>query len=83
MSQYKYIPPSPPIYFTILWCSIFGSIVGFLTARGNMQFAIITTLLGAFLFSLLACFSVCEMGSAWNHKVKQLPKQRSFFMVNK
>ena len=58
MSQYKYIPPSPPIYFTILWCAIFGSIIGFLTARGNMQFAIITSLLGALLFSLLASFSV-------------------------
>ena len=58
MSQYKYIPPSPPIYFTILWCAIFGSVIGFLTARGNMQFAVITTLLGALLFSLLASFSV-------------------------
>ena len=58
MSQYKYIPPSPPIYFTILWCAIFGSVIGFLTARGNMQFAVITTFLGAFLFSLLASFSV-------------------------
>ena len=58
MSQYKYIPPSPPIYFTILWSAIFGSIIGFLTARGNMQFAFITTLLGALLFSLLASFTV-------------------------
>ena len=56
MSQYKYIPTSPPIYFTILWCAIFGSVIGFLTARGNMQFAVITTLLGVLLFSLLSSF---------------------------
>ncbi len=58
MSEYKYIPPEPPLSFTILWCALYGAIVGFLTARGNMQLALLLIFSGALIFSMIASFAV-------------------------
>ena len=58
MSEYKYIPPKPPLSFTVLWCALYGAIVGFLTARGNMQLALLLIILGALIFSMIASFAV-------------------------
>jgi len=58
MSEFKYIPPKPPLSFTVLWCALYGAIVGFLTARGNMQLALLLIVSGALIFSMIASFAV-------------------------
>ena len=58
MTEYKYIPPKPPIIFTVFWCALYGAIIGFLTAQGDFQLALMLVLFGAILFSILVIFSV-------------------------
>ena len=58
MSQYNIYHQVHQFILPFYGVQFSGSVIGFLTARGNMQFAVITTLLGALLFSLLASFSV-------------------------
>ena len=58
MSEYKYIPPKPPIIFTAFWCALLGAFIGFLTARGDMVLSIFLIIVGTVLFSLLSIFSV-------------------------
>ena len=58
MSQYKYIPPEPSIFFTIFWTAIFGSIIGFFTAKGNFEILPNLMIGGALIFHMLASFSV-------------------------
>lgn len=33
--SYRYIPPRPPIWFTLAWTGGFGALLGFLTAQGD------------------------------------------------
>ncbi len=33
--SYRYIPPRPPVWFTLAWTGGFGALLGFLTAQGN------------------------------------------------
>ena len=58
MSEYKYIPPKPPLIFTAFWSALLGAIIGFLTARGDMFLALILLTVGSVLFALLSIFSV-------------------------
>ena len=58
MSEYKYIPPKPPIIFTAFWGALLGAFIGFLTARGDMVLSIFLIIVGTVLFSLLSIFSV-------------------------
>ena len=58
MSEYKYIPPKPPLLFTVFWCALYGAIIGFLTAQGNMELALILIIAVGILFSILGSFSV-------------------------
>ena len=58
MSEYKYIPPKPPLIFTAFWSALLGAVIGFLTARGDMFLALILLTVGSVLFALLSIFSV-------------------------
>ena len=58
MSEYKYIPPKPPLIFTAFWSALLGALIGFLTARGDMFLALILLTVGSVLFALLSIFSV-------------------------
>lgn len=52
--QYRYIPPQPPLGFTIGIVAGFGALVGFLTAQGNLGLMPIYALIGALVFGALA-----------------------------
>ena len=58
MSEYKYLPPKPPLIFTAFWSALLGAVIGFLTARGDMFLALILLTVGSVLFALLSIFSV-------------------------
>ena len=58
MSEFKYIPPKPPLIFTAFWSALLGAVIGFLTARGDMFLALILLTAGSILFALLSIFSV-------------------------
>ena len=58
MSEFKYIPPKPPLIFTAFWSALLGAVIGFLTARGDMFLALVLLTVGGFLFALLSIFSV-------------------------
>ena len=58
MSEFKYIPPKPPLIFTAFWSALLGAVIGFLTARGDMFLALILLTAGSVLFALLSIFSV-------------------------
>ena len=58
MSEFKYIPPKPPLIFTAFWSALLGAVIGFLTARGDMFLALILLTVGSILFALLSIFSV-------------------------
>ena len=58
MSEYKYIPPKPPLIFTAFWSALLGAVIGFLTARGDIFLALILLTVGSVLFALLSIFSV-------------------------
>ena len=58
MSEFKYIPPKPPLAFTAFWSALLGAVIGFLTARGDMFLALVLFTVGGFLFALLSIFSV-------------------------
>ena len=58
MSEFKYIPPKPPLIFTAFWSGSLGALIGFLTARGDMFLALILLTVGSVLFALLSIFSV-------------------------
>ena len=38
--SYRYIPPRPPVWFTLAWTGGFGALLGFLTAQGNFALMI-------------------------------------------
>ncbi|MEM7439081.1 MAG: ABC transporter permease [Pseudomonadota bacterium] len=56
--QYRYIPPKPPLWFTLAWTGGFGAIVGFLTAQGQVSQMIPYLLAGAIVAAGLAALSV-------------------------
>ena len=58
MSEFKYIPPKPPLIFTAFWSGLLGALIGFLTARGDMFLALVLLAMGSILFALLSIFSV-------------------------
>ena len=58
MSEFKYIPPKPPLIFTAFWSGSLGALIGFLTARGDMFLALVLLAVGSILFALLSIFSV-------------------------
>ena len=64
MSEYKYIPPKPPLIFTAFWSALLGAVIGFLTARGDMFLALILLTAGSVLFALLSIFSVIIIKNA-------------------
>ena len=64
MSEYKYIPPKPPLIFTAFWSALLGAVIGFLTARGDMFLALILLTVGSVLFALLSIFSVIIIKNA-------------------
>ena len=64
MSEFKYIPPKPPLIFTAFWSALLGAVIGFLTARGDMFLALILLTAGSVLFALLSIFSVIIIKNA-------------------
>ena len=58
MSELKYIPPKPPLQFTLFWCALYGSIVGFLSAKGDMSLALILTIIFAAVFVIFSSFCI-------------------------
>ena len=49
--QYKYIPPQPPLGFTLGIIGGFGALTGLLTAQGDLGLMPLYLVVGAFLFS--------------------------------
>ncbi|MDG2341003.1 MAG: ABC transporter permease, partial [Paracoccaceae bacterium] len=52
--EFKYIPPSPPVLFTVGVVAGFGALVGFLTAQGNVGLMIPYLVVGAIIFGIVA-----------------------------
>ena len=50
---FQYIPPKPPMWFNLFWPSIFGAILGFLTATGQKDLMLIYAILGLSIFATL------------------------------
>ncbi len=48
--DYKYIPPKPPVWFTLAWVGGFGALVGFLSAQGTKSLFLPYLVLGAVIF---------------------------------
>jgi putative spermidine/putrescine transport system permease protein len=57
-TEYKYIPPKPPMWFNLAWTGGFGAIVGFLTAQGNTNLMLPYLAIGAIVFAALALVSI-------------------------
>lgn len=55
--QYRYIPPQPPLWFTLAWTGGWGAIIGFLTAQGDAGKMIPYLLVGGAVFAGLAAVS--------------------------
>ena len=49
--QYKYIPPQPPLGFTLGIIGGFGALTGLLTAQGDLGLMPLYLVVGALLFS--------------------------------
>jgi putative spermidine/putrescine transport system permease protein len=58
LTVYKYVPPKPPLWFTLAWTGGFGAVVGFLTAQGVKTLMLPYLLFGGLLFAALALASV-------------------------
>ncbi|MCP5073104.1 MAG: ABC transporter permease, partial [Rhodobacteraceae bacterium] len=55
---YRYIPPKPPLWFTLAWTGGFGAVVGFLTAQGQASYMIPYLLAGGLFVAAMAYVSV-------------------------
>ena len=53
-STYRYVPPAPPIWFTLAWTGGLGAIIGFLSAQGIGSRMLPYALIGAVIFGGLA-----------------------------
>ena len=53
--SYRYIPPRPPVWFTLAWTGGFGALIGFLTAQGNGAL-MIPYLLAAAVFAAVVAY---------------------------
>jgi len=58
LTVYKYVPPKPPLWFTLAWTGGFGAVIGFLTAQGVKSLMLPYLLFGGLLFAALALASV-------------------------
>ena len=61
--QYRYIPPQPPLWFTLAWTGGWGAIIGFLTAQGDTGKMIPYLLVGGVVFAGLAAASALVIPS--------------------
>ena len=52
--SYRYIPPKPPIWFTLFWMGLLGCVLGFLTAKGQFSLMFPYAVSGTIIFSCLA-----------------------------
>lgn len=52
--SFRYIPPKPPLWFTLAWVGGLGAIIGFLTAQGQAVLMLPYALIGAAGFAGLA-----------------------------
>lgn len=52
--SYRYIPPKPPLWFTLAWTGGLGAILGFLSAQGQAQLMLPYLLIGGVFFAVLA-----------------------------
>ncbi len=55
---YRYIPPVPPLWFTLAWTAGLGAIVGFLTAQGQFELMIPYLIVGGAIAAGMAYVSV-------------------------
>jgi putative spermidine/putrescine transport system permease protein len=62
-TEYKYIPPKPPMWFNLAWTGGFGAIIGFLTAQGNTSLMLPYLAIGGVVFALLALVSISVLKS--------------------
>ena len=56
--SYAYIPPRPPMRFNLLWVSLLGVFLGFLTAEGHHHLILPYAGVGALLFVILSFISI-------------------------
>ena len=68
-AEYRYIPPQPPLWFTLAWCGGWGGIIGFLTAQGNTALMLPYFLTGAALFAGIAVVCALYIPKKWMARV--------------
>jgi putative spermidine/putrescine transport system permease protein len=67
--QYKYIPPQPPLWFTLGWTGGLGAIIGFLTAQGVFSLMIPYMIVGGLIFAALAAISALYIPKKWQARL--------------
>ena len=63
--KYRYVPPQPPLWFTLAWVGGLGAIVGFLTAQGDTSLMLPYLAVGAVVFAVLAAISALFIPAKW------------------
>ncbi|HGG06199.1 MAG TPA: ABC transporter permease [Aliiroseovarius sp.] len=76
--SYKYIPPKPPLWFTLAWVGGFGALVGFLSAQGTKSLFLPYLALGAVIFMATA---LAVMTLTKNRMVAGFGTALLFFLV--
>ncbi len=76
--DYRYIPPKPPLWFTLAWTGGFGALAGFLTAQGVRHLFLPYAALGALIFAATA-FALVTLTE--NRKVAGFGTAALFFLI--
>ena len=63
--KYRYVPPQPPLWFTLAWIGGFGAIIGFLTAQGDTSLMLPYLAVGAVAFAVLGATSALFIPAKW------------------
>ena len=59
--EYRYIPPKPPLGFTVGILAGFGGLAGLMTAQGDTGLMLPFLAIGAVLFAVF-CFAITRLG---------------------
>ena len=59
--EYRYIPPKPPLGFTVGILAGFGGLAGLMTAQGDTGLMLPFLAIGAVLFAVF-CFAITGLG---------------------
>ena len=54
VQNYRYVPPTPALYLPLTVTGIFGGVVGFLTAQGDLKLMFPFFIVGLLVFAIFA-----------------------------